>query len=226
MNDKEIIRVEDVYKSYRIGKVEIPVLKGVTFSIAGSGIFTLMGPSGSGKSTLLNIVGTLDFPDKGNVIIDSKDILRMNNGEAALFRNSRIGFVFQFHHLLPEFTAIENVAMPGFIRGDDKDIVLDKAEKLLTEVGLSHRLEHKPNELSGGEQQRTAVARALINDPVIVLADEPTGNLDSKNSDVLFNLIKNLAVTKNQLFFIATHNETIAGKSDKIIQLSDGKVNF
>ena len=227
MNDNaNKISVEDIFKSYRIGKTEVPVLKGVSFILEGSGIYSLMGPSGSGKSTLLNVIGTLDKPDSGRIIIESEDINDLKNHELSLFRNNRIGFVFQFHHLLPEFTALENVAMPGFIKGEEKDISLEKAKVLLKDVGLEQRLDHKPSELSGGELQRVAVARALINEPVIILADEPTGNLDRKNSDMLFDLIKNLSITKNQLFFIATHNEKIAEKSGKIIELVDGIAKF
>ncbi|WEK37645.1 MAG: ABC transporter ATP-binding protein [Candidatus Pseudobacter hemicellulosilyticus] len=200
------------------------VLKGVDLHIKQGEIASIVGPSGSGKSTLLHILGTLDRPDDGNVVIDSQSINFQNDRQVAAFRNRHIGFVFQFHHLLPEFTALENVCIPGWIAGRRKKEVADKAASLLRTLGLADRIENKPNALSGGEQQRVAVARALINDPKIIFADEPTGNLDSANARELHQLFFDLRQQFNQTFLIVTHNEELAEMSDRTLHMKDGKI--
>ncbi len=203
---------------------DLQVLKGVDLSIANGEIVSIVGPSGSGKSTLLHILGTLDKPDKGELSIDGHKINFVLDKQVAAFRNSHIGFVFQFHHLLPEFTAVENVSIPGWIAGRRKKDVADKAVTLLQSLGLGHRLDHKPGALSGGEQQRVAVARALINDPKIIFADEPTGNLDTANAKELHQLFFNLRKQFRQTFLIVTHNEELATMSDRILHMRDGKI--
>lgn len=200
------------------------VLKGVDIDIRQGEIASIVGPSGSGKSTLLHILGTLDAPDKGNVEIDGVKINFLNDRQVAAFRNKHIGFVFQFHHLLPEFSALENVCIPGWIAGRKKKEVSDRAIHLLQTLGLGDRVNNKPNQLSGGEQQRVAVARALINSPRIVFADEPTGNLDSANARELHQLFFDLRKQFNQTFLIVTHNEELAQMSDRILHMKDGKI--
>ncbi|WP_127131114.1 ABC transporter ATP-binding protein [Pseudoflavitalea rhizosphaerae] len=200
------------------------VLKGVDINIAQGEIASIVGPSGSGKSTLLHILGTLDKPDKGQVSINGQAINFLNDRQVAAFRNKHIGFVFQFHHLLPEFSALENVCIPGWIAGRKKKEVADRAVHLLQTLGLGDRTNNKPNELSGGEQQRVAVARALINSPRIVFADEPTGNLDSANARELHQLFFDLRKQFNQTFLIVTHNEELAQMSDRILHMKDGNI--
>ena len=200
------------------------VLKGVDINIAQGEIASIVGPSGSGKSTLLHILGTLDKPDKGQVSINGQAINFLNDRQVAAFRNKHIGFVFQFHHLLPEFSALENVCIPGWIAGRKKKEVADRAIHLLQTLGLEARTNNKPNELSGGEQQRVAVARALINSPKIVFADEPTGNLDSANARELHQLFFDLRKQFNQTFLIVTHNEELAQMSDRILHMKDGNI--
>ncbi|HVK49036.1 MAG TPA: ABC transporter ATP-binding protein [Pseudobacter sp.] len=200
------------------------VLKGVDINIAQGEIASIVGPSGSGKSTLLHILGTLDKPDKGQVSINGQAINFLNDRQVAAFRNKHIGFVFQFHHLLPEFSALENVCIPGWIAGRKKKEVADRAIHLLQTLGLEARINNKPNELSGGEQQRVAVARALINSPKIVFADEPTGNLDSANARELHQLFFDLRKQFNQTFLIVTHNEELAQMSDRILHMKDGNI--
>lgn len=187
-------------------------------------IVSIVGPSGSGKSTLLHILGTLDMADRGTVIMNDTVIDTLKGQKLAAFRNRHIGFVFQFHHLLPEFTALENVCIPGWLAGRKKKEVEQAALELLRMLGLSHRVENKPNQLSGGEQQRVAVARALINKPDIIFADEPTGNLDSANANELHDLFFDLRKQFNQTFLIVTHNEELAGKSDRVLHMKDGKI--
>ena len=182
----------------------------------------VVGASGVGKSTLLHILGTLDRPDKGKVNLNSTDIFSLDDRQLASFRNKTIGFVFQFHHLLPEFTALENVMMPQLIAGEKEEKIKDKARNILNELGLLPRADHRPGELSGGEQQRVAVARALINDPLVVIADEPSGNLDKKNKEELHELLSDLNKNKNQTFIIATHNEELAKKANRVYRLKDG----
>jgi lipoprotein-releasing system ATP-binding protein len=200
------------------------VLKGVDLAIQRGEIASIVGPSGSGKSTLLHILGTLDKPNKGEVVMNDKRIDYLNDKEMAAFRNRHVGFVFQFHHLLPEFTALENVCIPGWMAGRRKKEVMDHAVDLLKMLGLDKRMENKPNALSGGEQQRVAVARALINRPAIVFADEPTGNLDSANARELHQLFFTLRQQFNQTFLIVTHNEELAQMSDRILHMKDGKI--
>jgi lipoprotein-releasing system ATP-binding protein len=200
------------------------VLKGVDLAIQRGEIASIVGPSGSGKSTLLHILGTLDKPNKGEVVMNGKRIDNLNDKQMAAFRNRHVGFVFQFHHLLPEFTALENVCIPGWMAGRRKKEVMDQAVDLLKMLGLDKRMENKPNALSGGEQQRVAVARALINRPAIVFADEPTGNLDSANARELHQLFFTLRQQFNQTFLIVTHNEELAQMSDRILHMKDGKI--
>ena len=215
-----MISGKNIHKRY--GSVE--VLKGVDMEIEKGEVVSIVGPSGSGKSTLLHILGTLDKADAGIVNMNNIAINSLNGKKLAAFRNEHIGFVFQFHHLLPEFTALENVCIPGWLAGRKKTEVKAEAEKLLSMLGLSHRMENKPNQLSGGEQQRVAVARALINKPDIVMADEPTGNLDSVNAKELHQLFFDLRDKFNQTFLIVTHNEELAQLSDRILHMKDGKI--
>lgn len=209
---------KDIWKSY--GNVE--VLKGVDFQIHTSEIISIIGKSGSGKSTFLHILGTLDSYDKGNLIINDIDISTLNAKELSALRNQTIGFVFQFHHLLTEFNAVENVCIPAYIKGIGKTQAETKAKELLDYLGLSHRMTHKPSQLSGGEQQRVAIARAMINEPDILLADEPTGNLDQENSEQLHQLFLDLKKDFNQSTVIVTHNMDLANLSDKVVRMKDG----
>jgi lipoprotein-releasing system ATP-binding protein len=211
---------KNIYKRY--GKVE--VLKGVDIGIKRGEIVSIAGPSGSGKSTLLHILGTLDKADKGGVSINDVVLSSLTEKKLAAFRNKHIGFVFQFHHLLPEFTALENVCIPAWLAGRKKQESKAEAIRLLTMLGLSERLENKPNQLSGGEQQRVAVARALINKPDIVFADEPTGNLDSANAKELHQLFFDLRDKFQQTFLIVTHNEELATLSDRVLYMKDGRI--
>ena len=202
----------------------LPVLRGVDINIVKGEIVSIVGSSGAGKSTLLHILGTLDKPDKGIISLNDKRFEGLNGRKLAAFRNKNIGFVFQFHHLLPEFTAIENVSIPGWIAGTPKKEVMKKAADLLVTLGLKDRFENKPQQLSGGEQQRVAVARALINNPAIIMADEPTGNLDSANARELHELFINLRNKFDQTFLIVTHNEELARMSDRILHMKDGRI--
>ena len=198
------------------------VLKGVDISITKGEIVSIAGSSGAGKTTLLHILGTLDSPDGGELWFNSKRLDNMKPKELAAFRNKHIGFVFQFHHLLPEFSALENICIPGWIAGENQATLKKKALELLDRLGLSERAEHKPSQLSGGEQQRVAVARALINDPEVIFADEPTGTLDTANATSMHNLFKQLRDELNQTFLIVTHNEELASMSDRVLHLKDG----
>lgn len=215
-----MVQAKDIQKYYG----QLWVLKGVDLFVEKGEIVSIVGPSGSGKSTLLHILGTLDHPGKGEVFIDNQRINFLNDKLVASFRNRHIGFVFQFHHLLPEFSALENVCIPGWISGRKKKEVAEKATTLLRSLGLGDRLENKPHALSGGEQQRVAVARALINDPKIIFADEPTGNLDSANAKDLHELFFDLRKQFNQTFLIVTHNEDLAQMSDRVLHMRDGKI--
>ncbi len=222
---KVIIKTTGLTKEYQISKTEnLRVLKGIDTEIYEGEVITIVGPSGAGKSTLLHIIGTLDKPTTGSVIFDGEDVFSLGSNELARFRNTRIGFVFQFHHLLPEFSAIENVCIAAMISGKSMKSVEGKAKEILTEVGLGDRLHHKPSELSGGEAQRVAIARALINSPKVILADEPTGNLDSKNSDEVLHLIFDLRKKYNRTFIIVTHNEVFAQKTDRTLRMVDGQI--
>ena len=202
----------------------LQVLKGVDVEINHGEIVSIIGPSGAGKSTLLHILGTLDYPDSGSIYLDNQRIDTLKPKQLAAFRNKKIGFIFQFHHLLPEFSAIENVCIPAWIAGEQKAETEKKARELLDILGLKEKYENKPNELSGGEQQRVAVARALINNPSIIMADEPTGNLDSENAKALHELFINLRDKYQQTFLIVTHNEELAKMSDRILQMKDGNI--
>lgn len=206
----------------RFGSIE--VLKGIDIVINKGEIVCVVGSSGAGKSTMLHILGTLDKPDSGEILLNGELLTSLKGKNLATFRNKHIGFVFQFHHLLPEFSALENVCIPGWINNRNRKQVSEKAEELLIQLGLKDRINNKPQELSGGEQQRVAVARALINQPDIVMADEPTGNLDSENARMLHNLFIQLRDTFQQTFLIVTHNETLARMSDRMLTMKDGKI--
>ena len=220
----KLIRVVDLYKSYYDGLTELPVLKGVDVEVKKAEIVAVVGASGVGKSTLLHLLGGLDRPTEGTIFYEGEDIFALNDSELDRFRNEEIGFIFQFHHLLPEFTALENVAMAGLIARQQASVAHDRAKELLDYVGLGERLEHRPSELSGGERQRVAIARALVNQPKVVLADEPTGNLDQKTSEAVHDLLWTLNDQFNQTFIIVTHNQTLAQRADRLIQLVDGQV--
>jgi len=219
-----LIRLNQVHKNYDKGPQRVEVLKGITLDIEQGEVVAIMGPSGVGKSTLLHIIGALDLPTSGEVIIAGNNVHRLKNDTLARFRNAAIGFVFQFHHLLPEFEALENVLIPAMMHQPLNPEREEYAHYLLAEVGLSHRLNHKPNELSGGEQQRLAVARALVNKPQVLLADEPTGNLDKHNSEALYALLLNLNQKLNQTLVIVTHNENLTAQATRVIELDDGRI--
>ena len=210
----------NIQKKY--GTVE--VLKGVDVTINKGEVVSIVGPSGSGKSTFLHILGTLDKPDSGEVHLFNQNVTRLQGGQLSSFRNKHVGFVFQFHHLLPEFSALENVCIPGWLSSKNKAAVRSRATELLNILGLGHRIENKPGQLSGGEQQRVAVARALINSPAIVFADEPTGNLDTANAKELHQLFFDLRKQFEQTLLIVTHNEELAQLSDRVLHMKDGKI--
>jgi len=220
---KELIQVQQLFKSYGNGVKRVEVLKGVGLTFSQGERAAIVGASGVGKTTLLHILGTLDRPTSGKVLYEARDIFTLNEKDLALFRNREIGFVFQFHHLLPEFTALENTMMPCLVRGIPKVEAAHRAEAILTSVGLKDRLPHKPGELSGGEQQRVAVARALVLGPKVLLADEPTGNLDSKTGESVFDLLQELNLVKGITLIVVTHNLKLAGQLPRQIQLIDGK---
>jgi lipoprotein-releasing system ATP-binding protein len=209
-----------IHKSYG----NLHVLKGVDLQISASEIVSIVGSSGAGKSTLLHILGTLDQPDKGELLMNGKDLIQLKGDRLAEFRNESIGFIFQFHNLLPEFTALENIYIPGFIQGKDETNLARKAGELAEILGISHRLDHKPSELSGGEQQRVAVARALINHPQVVFADEPSGNLDTTNARGLHELFFRLRDELRLAFVIVTHNEELASMADRKVVMKDGLI--
>jgi len=215
-----MLKGNNISKSYGTVKV----LEGLDIEIKQNEIAAIVGKSGSGKSTLLHILGTLDTPDEGNISISNTDITTLDNNELAKFRNERIGFIFQFHHLLGEFTALENVCLPALIGGRDPEPTRARAAELLSYLGLADRLDHKPNELSGGEQQRVAIARSLINKPDIVFADEPTGNLDDHTSEDLFQLLLKLRSDYNQTFVLVTHSKDIADRCDRTFVLSNKRL--
>ena len=217
---KPIVKVDNVHKSY--GSLE--VLEGVSLEVFPGEVVSIVGASGAGKTTLLQIVGTLSEFDSGSLLIDSVDVRGMGDKQLSALRNTKIGFVFQFHHLLAEFSAKENVALPGYIAGGDRAEIDKRAEELLRAVGMGHRLEHKPSELSGGEQQRVAIARALINSPAVVLADEPSGNLDSATKAEIHALFFELRERLGQTFIIVTHDEGLADMADRKIVMKDGRI--
>lgn len=213
-----MIQATDIVKSYG----SLQVLKGVNLTINQGEIVSIMGDSGAGKTTLLQILGTLEKPDSGNLRINDTEVLSLSEKKLSRFRNEHIGFIFQFHHLLPEFTALENVCIPGLIAKKNKPEIEKRAKELLDFLGLSARLDHKPSAMSGGEQQRVAVARALINNPSVVLADEPTGNLDSKNAEELHKLFFELRQEFNNTFVVITHNPELANLADRKLRMADG----
>ena len=215
-----MLKAQSIQKSYG----ELQILKGVSLEVAKADIVAIVGASGAGKSSLLNIIGTLDKPDAGSIHINGTDVRQLNHSQLSAFRNQHIGFIFQFHHLLAEFSALENVCIPAFIAGTPKTVAEDRAKHLLDILGLSSRVHHKPKQLSGGEQQRVAVARALVNNPALILADEPSGNLDSKNARELHQLFGELRQSFNQTFIIVTHNEELAALADHVVQMRDGLI--
>ena len=218
-----LINVRNLNKTFSLPGRDLHILKDITFDIHKGEMTALMGPSGVGKSTLLHILGTLDRPTSGNVLYESRDVFELENDELADFRSKSVGFIFQFHHLLPEFNTLENTVMPALIAGINFKEANEKAKQALINVGLSERLLHKPGELSGGEQQRVAIARALMLDPKVVLADEPTGNLDTQTGDEVFNVLKGLNM-KGITFIIVTHNDTLASGCKRIIRMKDGRI--
>ena len=221
MRNMAVLSANHINKSYG----DLEVLKNLSMEVQQSEIIAIVGKSGSGKSTLLHILGTLDTPDSGEVHLDGSQIIGMSAKEISKVRNEKIGFIFQFHHLLNEFTAVENVIIPALVQNVKRSIASNKAEGLLSYLGLSERLNHKPAQLSGGEQQRVAVARALINDPKIIFADEPTGNLDDSTSEELFDLIQKLRNDYKQTFVIVTHSKDIASKCDRILTLNNKDIS-
>ena len=216
-----MLKAQNIIRQYG----SLPVLKGIDVEIQRGEVVAIVGASGAGKSTLLHILGTLDRPDSGQVVINNTDVFALKDKDLATFRNLSIGFIFQFHNLLPEFTALENVCLPAFISGKNEESSIKKnAQQLLDRLGLSQRLNNLPSQLSGGEQQRVAVARALINNPALIFADEPSGNLDSKNAEELHQLFFRLRDELNQTFVIVTHNEQLANLSDRKLEMIDGKI--
>jgi len=223
MNAQTVIRAAKLEKEYETGKdLRLRVLKGIDLEVRKGEVLIVVGPSGSGKSTLLHILGGLDRPSAGTVLHNEQDLFLLTDEERARYRNRHMGFVFQFHHLLGEFTALENVAMPALLGGASMRSARAKAHGLLEAVGLQERTDHRPNELSGGEQQRVAVARALMNDPALILADEPSGNLDLETGEKLHALLVELAKTRGQTFVIATHNPDLAKRGNRMVRLVDG----
>ncbi|NKE71594.1 MAG: ABC transporter ATP-binding protein [Candidatus Manganitrophus sp.] len=219
-----MIEVIDLYKSFPIAGKELVILKGVTIGIQKGELLAIVGASGVGKSTLLHLLGALDRPTSGKVFFEGIDLFSRSDRELAEFRNRKIGYVFQFHHLLPEFTALENVMMPGLIQRMERQKIETAAREMLEAVGLGHRLTHRPGQLSGGEQQRVAIARALVLQPQLILADEPTGNLDTHTSDEVFSLLKKLNRERGTTFVLVTHNEKLSLQADRLIKMVDGKI--
>ncbi|GJL66006.1 MAG: lipoprotein-releasing system ATP-binding protein LolD [Nitrospirales bacterium] len=219
-----LLEIQDLHKTFYLGQQRVDILQGINLTIQRQEMISIIGASGAGKSTLLHIMGTLDKPTQGMLTYEGQQLLNMTESALADFRNRRLGFVFQFHHLLPEFTALENTYLPALIQRQPKNQAREAAKALLEEVGLSHRMHHKPGELSGGEQQRIAVARALIRNPDLVLADEPTGNLDSHTGDSLFAMLRSLNQRRGTAFVIVTHNEKLSAQSDRLIHLQDGLI--
>ena len=223
MSEKYIIQINNLTKIFGDG-VEIKALDDVELNIERGEFMAIIGPSGSGKSTLLNQIGILDTPTGGTILLDGVDVTKMSDKQRSITRNKQLGFIFQYHHLLPDFNALENVMMPMLINGVKRSEARKTARKMLEEVGLGDRMKHRPNQLSGGQNQRVAIARALVNKPSIVIGDEPTGNLDSKASDNIYELLRRLNREHNQTFILVTHDKRMAAKTDRTIRLVDGKI--
>ena len=224
MSNEVLISVQNLEKSFKTGKKTLKVLKNLNFGIMKGEMVAIMGPSGVGKSTLLHLMGTLDRPSTGKILFNQTNLFEMNDRRLADFRNKNIGFVFQFHHLLPEFTARENVMMPLLIQGIKRKDASEKANTILGDLELGDRISHKTGELSGGEQQRVAIARALANDPEVILADEPTGNLDQKTGEKVHHLLKELKQAKNKTLVVVTHNNKLSDYMDRVLIMEDGKI--
>jgi lipoprotein-releasing system ATP-binding protein len=223
-SDPAFIEVRDLWKGFDDTKIRIEILKGTNFQIASAETLAIVGPSGIGKSTFLNLLGALDRPDKGSVLFQGENIFRFDNEKLARFRNESIGFVFQFHHLLPEFTARENAMMPCLIQGVSKESAMEAAERILVRVGLENRLNHRVTDLSGGEQQRVALARALVQNPSVLLADEPTGNLDKNNSEQVHKLLLSLNEELGMVLIVVTHNMELASLMSRRVTILDGQM--
>lgn len=221
---EELVQVRGVKKSFKIGEDYLQVLNGLNFNIMKGEMLGVVGASGAGKSTLLHVIGALDKPTEGDVMFKAQNLFKMTDMQLAEFRNRKVGFVFQFSNLLPEFTAMENVMLPALINKRGEDEAAGEAKRILTEVGLKDRINHRPGKLSGGEQQRVAIARALMNNPDLILADEPTGNLDSKTSEDIYELFYRLNREKGQTFVIVTHNDTLVKRMMRVIKLVDGMI--
>ncbi|MBI3127289.1 MAG: ABC transporter ATP-binding protein [Candidatus Tectomicrobia bacterium] len=219
-----LVSARGLEKIYRLGGGEVHALRGVDLDIRTGEMVALMGASGVGKSTLLHVLGALDRPTSGDVFLNGERLFQRSDTELARFRNRFLGFVFQFHHLLPEFSALENVMIPGLLGGEPRPVVEGRARKLIEQVGLGKRWKHRPAELSGGEQQRVALARALLNRPALVLADEPTGNLDSSTAEAVFGLLREFNQMSRQTFLVATHNNSLAERMDRVVIMADGKI--
>ena len=222
MSDKQVLECRDLYRIFTEGPADVEVLKGINFSVAAGEQVAIIGSSGSGKSTLLHLLGGLDEPSSGTVTVDGIDINSLNQAQRGRLRNRSLGFVYQFHHLLPEFTAQVNVAMPLLIRRDDSKQAMQQAAEILDRVGLSHRLQHKPGELSGGERQRAALARAMVTKPQCILADEPTGNLDRRMAESVYSLMLEMNEENGTAFVIVTHDQSLAERMNRICTLDDG----
>jgi len=225
MRSQPLVRTENLTKTYRIGSVDFPALNGVSLDIDPGEFTSIVGPSGSGKSTLLNLLGALDRPTSGRVFVEGSDLFRRNENQLSDFRNKRLGFIFQAHNLLMRTSAIANVSLPAMIAGEPQARRRKRAQELLEKVGLGDKLTRRPTELSGGEQQRVAVARALMNDPLIVLGDEPTGNLDSKTGAEIVALMKSINEERGTVFILVTHNPEVANETQRVIHLRDGQVS-
>jgi ABC-type lipoprotein export system ATPase subunit len=219
-----ILETRNLHKSFRSGETIINVITGLDLEVYEGEMIAITGESGAGKTTLLNLIGALDYFDSGKILFEGIDISKLSLPELAKYRNEKLGFIFQFHYLLPEFNALENTIFPALIKGENKDKIKQKAMLLLEELNIADRWHHRPGELSGGEQQRVAVARALINNPRLILADEPTGNLDEKNSELLFELLRKINKKYNVSFIVATHNYKLAKVCDKIYEMCEGKL--
>tara|TARA_B100001971_G_scaffold214832_1_gene254739 strand:+ start:7333 stop:8001 length:669 start_codon:yes stop_codon:yes gene_type:complete len=221
-----MINATNLHKSFHLNNASIEVLKGITLEIPCGEMLAIVGASGVGKSTLLHLIGALDRPTSGIVEFNGERVFEQSDSQLAQFRNRHIGFVFQFHHLLPEFTAVENVRLPGLIMGDSTDTATSRAIDTLNDFGLGHRLSHRPGELSGGEQQRVAIARAVLNNPALVLADEPTGNLDTQTGQDVFQLFRDLNQKQGTTFVLVTHNEALSVQADRVLHMVDGRLEY